>query len=273
MKGGDYYASYDHSKEVPTPKISGGSWSMYGRVYLPMILSHSWITTVLTPSVELSHANNLLYSPLTGNYHKGHTAVGATLQWNSYTRTAYRNLNPRWGLALIGGVGRSLVGFETPTTWALFARAYTPAFGANDGFTLKASWQDIAGEGPLNYALDFGWLQPRGVRSTIYPDDMIGGSVQYDTPLCYPDWGVKGLVSIKRLRLGLFVDSLWGRVPTAEGEPRKWEDATTFGADLWIDTSWLRLPEQGDVTFRVGCYFDRKVLLKPTITGGVALNL
>ena len=273
MKEGDYYASYDHTEEVERPAVATASWSMYGRMYLPIILSHSWITTVLTPSVELSHANNVLYSPLTGNYHKGHTAVGATLQWNSYTRTAYRNLNPRWGLALIGGIGRSLVGFETPITWALFARAYTPALGANDGFTLKASWQDIAGEGPLNYALDFGWLQPRGVRSTIYPDDVIGGSVQYDTPLCYPDWGVKGLVSIKRLRLGLFVDTLWGRVPTAEGEPRRWDDATTFGADLWIDTSWLRLPEQGDVTFRVGCYFDRKVLLKPTFTGGIALNL
>lgn len=273
MRDGDYYASYDHTEAVGMPGAGSGSWSFYGKVHLPIILTHSWITSVLTPSVEFSHANNLIYSPTTQTYHRGHSAIGATLQWNSYTRSAYRNLNPRWGLAIVGGIGRSFVGFETPTTWGLFTRVYTPAFGANDGFTWRASWQDIAGEGPLSYALDLGWLVPRGVRSSTYPDDMMGGSVQYDTPLCYPDWGVRGLVSIKRLRLGLFVDTLWGRVPTAADEPRKWEDVTTFGADLWIDTSWLRLPEQGDLTLRAGCYFDRKELSKPTFSVGVSLNL
>lgn len=272
MKGGDYYANYDHTEQVEPSPAPNNSWSLYGRVSLPVILSHSYLTSVLTPAVEFSHSNTRPYSPTTGTYHPSQNILGATLQWNLYTRTAYRNLQPRWGLALVGGAGRMLGSFDAPTTIGLFARAYTPAFGANDGFTLKASWQGIEGDGPLGYALDFGWLIPRGVRSTIYPDDMVGGSVQYDTPLCYPDWGASGVVMLKRVRLSLFADTLWGRVPTAEGEPRKWSDATTFGGDLWLDTSWLRLPEQGDLTLRIGCYFDRHEWHKPTFSAGVNLN-
>lgn len=272
MKGGDYYASYDHTKEVGELPTERGSWSLYGRVSLPLILSHGYLTSVLTPAIELSHSNNRPYSPTTGTFHSSQSIVGATLQWNIYTRSAYRNLHPRWGLALVGGAGRMLSAFSSPTTVGLFARAYTPAFGANDGFTLKASWQGIEGDGPLGYALDFGWLVPRGMITAIYPDDLVGGSVQYDTPLCYPDWGVSGIVMVKRVRASLFVDTLWGREPTAEGTPRKWSDATTFGADLWIDTSWLRLPEQGDLTLRVGCYIDRHEWQKPTFSAGINLN-
>ena len=271
MRGGDYYASYDHSEQVAPPTVPQNSFSLSGRIHLPMVLSNGYVTTTLTPAVEYSFANNTLYSPTTESYHNGMHAVAATLQWNSNTRMAYRNLNPRWGAAFVAGVGRSLAPFQTPTTWGAFARFYTPAFGANDGFTLRASYQDIAGSGPLGYALNFGWLIPRGQRTSIYPDDMIGGSVQYDTPVCYPDWGVSGIVMIKRVRALLFVDTLWGRMWMEDGS-RRWGDATTFGGDIYVDTSWLRLPEEGDLTIKLGLYFDTCAFTKPTFTGGLALN-
>lgn len=273
MKNGDYGYSYDYSDAQASyeHRLPQGRVSLYGRVSLPLILAHSHITTTLTPAAEISYANNHLYEPSSGNYYKGQTAVAATLQWNSYTRSAYRNLQPRWGLALVGGVGKCLESFETPTTIGAYLRAYTPAFGLNDGFTMRASWQNFLGSGALNYALDFGWLSPRGIRSVVYPDDLFGGSLQYDTPLTYPDWGLKGIVMVKRLRASLFVDTLWGRLWTESGE-RAWSDATTFGVDLWADTSWLRLPEQGDLTLRLGCYFDVRHLSKPTISGGLNLN-
>ncbi len=273
MENGDYGYTYDYSDSQMgyEHRLPRGRYSFYGRVSHPFVLAHSYLTTTLTPAVEFSHNNNHLYSPDSGTYHKGQTAVAATLQWNSYTRSAYRNLQPRWGLALVGGVGKCFAPFATPTTIGAYLRAYTPAFGLNDGFTLRASWQGFEGDGTLNYALDFGWLTPRGVRTQVYPDDLFGGSLQYDTPLAYPDWGVSGIVMVKRLRASLFVDTLWGRLWTESGK-RAWSDATTFGADLWADTSWLRLPEQGDLTLRLGCYFDIRNLLHPTITGGLNLN-
>lgn len=271
MKGGDYYATYDHTEQVPEVPRAKSSASLYGRIHLPLVLSNGYVTTTLTPSVEYSFSNTSLYSPYDGEYHNGMHALAGMVQWNSYTRSAYRNLTPRWGVALVAGVGKVLTPFETPTTWGAFARFYLPAFGANDGFTLRASYQDIAGSGPIGYALNFGWLTPRGQRTSIYPDDMIGGSVQYDVPLCYPDWGWSGVVMIKRVRASLFVDSLWGRLWMEEGV-RRWTDATTFGTDIFVDTSWLRLPEEGDVTFKMGLYFDTRELLKPTFTGGLALN-
>ena len=271
MKNGDYFHAYDHSDAMMGYGTPRGSYSLYGRVYLPIILSNGYVTSVITPSVELAHNNNHLYSPTTGEYYKGQNSAAATLQWNSYTRSAYRNLVPRWGLALMGGVGKCFAPFATTSTIAAYMRVYTPAFGLNDGFTLRASWQDIVGSGPLNYALDFDMLAPRGARTAVNPDDRFGGSVQYDVPLCYPDWGVSGVVMLKRVRASLFVDTLWGRLWTEDGSKR-WSDTTTFGADLWLDTSWLRLPEQGDLTIRLGLYFDTQELSKPTLSGGLALN-
>lgn len=273
MQGGDYHHIYDYSDSQMgyEENLPRGRYSLYGRLSLPIVVSNSYTTSVLTPAVEFAHNNNHLYSPTTGTYHKGQNSAAATLQWNTYTRSAYRNLTPRWGLAVVGGVGKCLAPFETTTTVGAFLKAYTPAFGLNDGFTLRASWQNILGNGALNYSLDFGWLTPRGIRTEVYPDDLVGYSVQYDTPLCYPDWGAKGIVMLKRVRASLFVDSLWGRV-WREDKARKWSDATTFGADLWLDTSWLRLPEQGDLTIRLGLYFDTRLLSKPTLSGGLNLN-
>lgn len=271
FRGGDYFDSYDHTeKEIEVPRTSA-SYSLYGRVSLPVILSHSYWTSVLTPALEISYANNQLYSPTTESYHSGQTIVGATLQWNNYTRSAYRNLLPKWSFALIGGVGKSLASFETTTTVGLLAKANTPAFGANDGFTLKASYMGIEGSGPLGYSVNLAWLTPRGLRTTVYPDDQIGYSLQYDVPLLYPDRGIKGLVMLKRVRGSLFVEGLQGRIWTSDGS-RVWRGATTFGGDIWLDTSWLRLPPQGDLSFRVGCYFDTQELQKPTFSGGFSVN-
>lgn len=271
MNEGDYYAAYDHTEQVASYPSVRPEMSLYGRLYLPLVLNNGYVTSTLTPSVEYSASNTSIYSPYDGEYLRGMHAVAAMVQWNAYTRSAYRNLNSRWSIGLAGGVGKSVAPFATPTTWGVFARLFTPAFGANDGFTLRASYQDIAGSGPLGYALNFGWIKPRGQRTSVYPDDMIGGSVQYDVPICYPDWGVSGIVQIKRLRGSLFVDTLWGRLWMADGS-RRWGDATTCGGELYVDTSWLRLPEEGDVTFKVGLYFDTRELLKPTFTGGLALN-
>lgn len=272
MRGGDYHASYDHTEEeIAPPSPTTTYYSFYGRVHLPIILSHSYWTSVLTPSVELSHSNAQLYSPTTKSYSNGQTLAAATLQWNNYTRSAYRNLQPQWGFALIGGVGKTLSTMETPTTIGLFTRAYTPAFGANDGFTWKASYQGLLGSGPLGYAVNFGWLEPRGLRTTVYPDDQIGVGLQYDTPLLYPDRGIGGIVLLKRVRASLFVESLQGRLWMSDGR-RVWQGATTFGGDIWLDTSWLRLPSQGDLSFRLGCYFDAKEVSKPTFSAGFGVN-
>ncbi len=270
MKGGNYYDYYDHSEQVAERPSVRRSASLYGRAYLPFLLSNSYVTTTLTPAVEYSFSNKSFYSPTSG-YHSGMHALAATLQWNSYTRSAYRNLNPRWGVAFVGGVGKCLMPFESPTTLGVYARINTPAFGANDGFTVRASYQDIVGNGPIGCALDFGWLSPRGMRSSVYPDDLVGGSVQYDAPLCYPDLGIRGVVMLKRVRASLFVDTLWGRLWTEDGS-RQWGGATTFGGDVYLDTSWLRLPPQGDLSIKLGLYFDTQFLSEPTFTGGLALN-
>ena len=276
MKEGDYVAGYNDTESVTTPERTRGTWSLTGRAYAPVVLSNSYWTSVITPSVEFSHSNIRLYNPNSHRYHTGATAMAATLQWNSYTRTATRNLQSRWGVALLGGVGRMLGGFESPTTVGLFARAYLPAFGANDGFTLKVSWQGIEGNGPLNYALDFGWGAPRGFDHFMdshpyWPDDNVGLSLQYATPLCYPDVGISGVVLLKRVRLAVFADGLAWRGLDSVGRST-YGAMATCGGDLYLDTSWFRLPSEGDLSVRLSLYEDAIRWGRPVISGGVSVS-
>ena len=169
-----------------------------------------------------------------------------------------------------------LSGFDSPTTVGVFTRLWLPAFGANDALTVKAAWQGIEGDGPLAYALDFGWTQPRGYLHfvedyAVWPDDNVGLSLQYATPLCYPDVGISGVVLLKRVRLGVFADAMaWRGLDSMGGE--RWSGMVTCGGDVWIDTSWFRLPSQGDLSLRVSLYKDALHKGAPVVSAGVNVN-
>lgn len=277
MKEGDYYRSYDDSDTgVRVPAGADYSLQLTGRISWPWVLHSSYWTRVLTPAVEFSHSNARLYNPDSRTYSSTLSAAALTLQWNSYTRMAQRNLQPRWGVAVAGGVGRMLAGFDSPTTVGVFTRLWLPAFGANDALTVKAAWQGIEGDGPLAYALDFGWTQPRGYLHfvedyAVWPDDNVGLSLQYATPLCYPDVGISGVVLLKRVRLGVFADAMaWRGLDSMGGE--RWSGMVTCGGDVWIDTSWFRLPSQGDLSLRVSLYKDALHKGAPVVSAGVNVN-
>lgn len=276
MKQGDYYASYNHADKAPQPSPTKASYSISVSASLPKVLRHGYWTSTLTPTVEFSHSSFRPYNPNTGEYLGGLNMAAATVQFNSYVRTAVRNVQPRWGFAALGGVGRMLGGFETPTTVGAFVRAYLPGFGLNDGLTLKGSWQGIVGNGPLGYSLDFRWGQPRGFERFVgnynyWPDDNTSLSLQYSTPLCYPDVGIKGVVLLKRVRLSLFADGLLWRGLNQMGASEI-DGMVTVGGDVWLDTSWFRLPAEGDLSLRVSCYADALHRDRPMISVGAGIN-
>ncbi len=278
MQGGEYYGLYDHTEQVKQPTPPRGYMSIFARGSMPFVLSHSYWTSVLTPAIEISANNNLVYNPDRyegGTYHRGLLASAATIQWNSYTRQAKRNLQPRWGVSFIAGVGKSLTAkVETPATLGLYGRLYTPAFGLNDGFTIRATYQNIVGNGPLNYAVNMGWLTPRGSThfedTYALPDNQVGASVEYCTPLCYPEVGIEGIVLLKRLSLSLFGDVLVAGANYTDGG-FMYKGPWSVGANLMADTSWLRLPEQGDLSLRLSCYLVGGHLNRPVFSAGASV--
>ena len=104
-----------------------------------------------------------------------------------------------------------------------------------------------------------------------WPDDNVGLSVQYNTPLCYPDVGVSGVVLLKRVRLGLFADGFAWRGLNGLGRSAMGVMATC-GGELWLDTSWFRLPSEGDLSIRLALYEDAIHWGVPVISGGVSVN-
>lgn len=272
MKNGTYWAQYDHSDDVKQPNVRKGLVSGYMRASLPLVLNHSYWTAVVTPSVEFSANNNVVYDPITQSFHSGLFSSAATLQWNSYVSQAKRNLQPRWGVSAIVGVAKSLTNnTQTPTSIGAYGRLYTPGFGSNDGFSLRLSYQNIVGSGPLGYAVSFSWLTPRGsthfTDTYALPDDQIGASVEYITPLCYPEVGIPGIVLLKRVSMSLFGDLLIAGA-NYKNVGYLYEGPWSVGANLLADTSWLRLPDQGDLTLRLSCYFVKGHLNRPILSAG-----
>ncbi len=279
MENGDYLGYFDHTEQIKPPVAPRGYASVYAKGSLPLILGHSHWTTVVTPTIEISATNNMVYNPdryKGGTFRSGMVASAATLQWNSYTRQAKRNLQPRWGIAAIAGVGKALTWeVETPLTVGLYGRVQTPGLGLNDGFTLRASYQNILGNGPVNYAVNLGWMSVRGAahfEDTAYvlPDNQVGASVEYCTPLCYPNVGLEGIVLLKRLSLSLFGETLMAGANYKDGG-WGYKGPWSVGANLVADTAWLRLPEQGDLGLRLSCYFVSGHLHRPVFSAGASV--
>lgn len=277
MRQGVYSGSYDDSSTIPAP-ASAPSCNAFGRIYLPVLLQHSYHTSFFTPSVELSLSNTMLYNPEDKSYSVNRGTAIASLQYSDVVRKAARDIQPRWGIAVMAASGKRAASMATPVTCGIYAKFYTPAFGRNDGFTLRFAHTDITGNGPLNYAVDFGWLVPRGsTRFTdkfVWPDNRYGASVDYVAPLWYPDAGIPGVVLLKRVRMSLFGDYLQGDKITAGPTGPQWTRsvAFSFGGNLCFDTSWFRLPQEADMALQLSCYLVGGHEDSPVFGVGVEMN-
>ncbi|MBQ1214355.1 MAG: hypothetical protein IIX81_04970, partial [Tidjanibacter sp.] len=119
-----------------------------------------------------------------------------------------------------------------------------------------------------------GWLTPRGSThfddTTALPDNQVGASVEYITPLCYPEVGIEGIVLLKRVSLSLFGDLLVAGANYKVGG-YMYKGPWSVGANLMADTSWLRLPSQGDLSLRASCYFVSGHLDRPVLSAGASV--
>ncbi len=112
---------------------------------------------------------------------------------------AYRDVNPRLAQGFLLSYSRTLNTNDQQFT--AIAAANLPGFLRHDVFTISAQFQKISGD----YAFDRNVTISRGYKPVLY-HQITKISVTEHLPLFYPDFGIKPLFFVKRVRAKIFYD-------------------------------------------------------------------
>lgn len=231
-------------------------------VSVPMLLSSGHHIRRLTPSVDYTYING--YTLRGGRYARGVHRLTASLQFSDYVRQAARDFLPRWGYVLRVSVSASPTDRDFRTLGSIFAAGYLPGIAAHHSITIRANCQKEWGEG--KYGFRRKELFPRGVVYDFSADRYAAASLDYQLPLCYPDWGIPSVVFIKRIRLNLWGDYAYADLRHAG------RSQYSYGGDAIFDICPFRLPSQATTSVKI-------TVAKPsdragvTVYGGIQLSL
>lgn len=251
----------------------------YLRIYLPIMLSGGFHTAYLTPNLEYRYTNTPVYNSSKKRYSGGSNMLYGSLTFIDNLRTAERDLLPRLGVMAKFTIGHDVANADNLTTVSLLGRIYLPGIGRHHSLALRANYQNLLGSG--TYVQSFTDLVPRGLSSAPLPMDYRAAAVDYQLPLCYPDWGLRGIFLLKRIRLNVYYDyaqyrnylmsrfakNQWG-LPATMHRSTAW----SYGGTLYLDTSLLRLPSQADLAIALSLYCPSDKS-KPQFSLGVTLPL
>lgn len=231
-------------------------------VSMPLLLSSGYHIRRLTPSVEYTYING--YTVSSGRYTCGVHRLTASLQFSDYVRQAARDFLPRWGYVLRASVTAEPSDRDFRSLASIFAAGYLPGIAAHHSIMIRGNCQKEWGGG--KYGFRRKELFPRGAVYDFSAARYAAVSVDYQMPLCYPDWGIPSVIFIKRIRL-----NLWGDYAFADMGYEK-RNLYSYGGDAIFDICPFRLPSQATTSIKI-------TVSKPcdkrgvTVTGGVQLSL
>jgi hypothetical protein len=228
-------------EEVPEPERVKTSSNFSLNTWIPFTLySGKWITG-FQPSLRLSYQNDYFYYVEDASYRKGITYAEPRLYFFTYHRTAYRDLQPRFGLILdYQSIAAPFEDEQRGSNRAFRSTLYLPGIIRGQGLKLKAEWQQ---QNPERYLFGNILSFARGYEPLI-ARDLRKYSVDYNMPLLYPDLNLDGILYIKRVRANFFTDYLYGedmRIFTEAGLSRISGSYLSSGVELNFDYHLLRL--------------------------------
>ena len=156
-------------------------------------------------------------------------------QFSTLRRRAYQNVRPRLGISFIGRYAFNLSEISE-SRFLGTTRFYLPGIDRNHSLLFTTSYQRELAKNKYQLPDNFGY--PRGYDAPL-SDEVYKLGVDYMFPLAYPDFGILGIVYLRRLRMNLFYDV---------GKFRYYETNLTdnyqsIGSDLYFDiTSFNLIP-------------------------------
>lgn len=236
-------------EDVGNPAAISPGFQFSNTASVPLTFSTGRFYQYLYPALTSDYTNNLVYLKESDTYDPGQNIISARLYFSNYHSFAYRDIYPRWAQTFdlyyyFAPFDRSIYGTELSLKTAL----YFPGFFPNNGIRLRAE-KEI--QDPQKYLFSSNVSLPRGYFDIISRDiNLI--SLDYVSPLAYPDFNIGSLLYIKRLRSSLFYDYAQGTGNTYYGNTSGGLRATGYhdypeifssaGIELTADINIFRIP-------------------------------
>jgi hypothetical protein len=171
----------------------------------------------------------------------------AFLSFSNASRKARQHINPRWAQAISLNY-RDAFNYRNSHKFVGNVALYFPGLAVNHSLLINAAYQkrdtlpDLFSN-IFSYARGYEALSTRRMYKLAF---------NYHFPLCYPDWGVAGLIYFQRVRANAFFDfnNAKARV-TSNGISALTEIKNrSVGGELYFDTKvWNSLPVSIGVRF------------------------
>jgi hypothetical protein len=212
--------------------------------YVPLRLNTGKFLTLIQPGIDYYYRRDILYNESEESYQQGAHYLYYRLYGTSYLRRGPKEILPRLGISLNGGY------YHAPFDTQVFGSVaiggittYLPGLLKHQTIRLSANYQK---QFPLDMVrpVFINLLSmPRGLQETIYGEILTRYSVDYVSPLLYPDLAIGPIIFLKRIRTALWADYMVGTnvivyEPEAHYEDR---DYLTCGIDLIADINIFRI--------------------------------
>ncbi len=231
--------------------------SVTTRLSLPMTVSSGAWSGTVTPSAEYYYTNGVIFKSLdenSGELTRGVERLSLALGYSGKTRMAPSEFLPRWGFSARIGYIANPANRDFKTLWSVSLDGRLPGIVRPHSTRVRLAWQRIAGRDEAPFMFQMKEVFPRGARYDFSSRQWRAGSVDYQLPVWYPESGIPSVLYFKRVRLNLFADyAMWqdfGGSGVATGHsgtgtsarPPTWRPVWSYGGDVIIDFSPLRLP-------------------------------
>ena len=251
--GGEQLVTRDTSQGT-APSDLGRDLQISVDVYDQLWFAHGRFRQMIMPALYVSYRNRYIFIPDENRFDRDIVTVTGRLYFSNTFRTAYRDINPRWGQV----IDLRLTG--TPWDTELYnsrryARAtlFFPGIMPNHSLAARAGWENQAPARKLIYRNSIPW--PRGLRDELIAEKLFSFSADYTMPLLYPDLAAGSLFYLKRIRGTLFWDFARGE-KINDYSNRSFNAGTakysSYGSELMADFYLMRFPFEMSAGVRGG---------------------
>lgn len=228
----------------PDPGNLDGNLNLNVNIYDQLWFAHGKFRQLFMPAVYMNYRNIYIYFPEDNEYDKGVVYLTGRLYLSNTFRTAWRDINPRWGQVI------DLRLTSTPWDKDIYSSMkyikgtlFFPGIAKNHSLVLQAGYENQAPFNKLIYENQISY--PRGYENVFVSEKLLSFSADYTMPLLYPDLAAGSLLYLKRVRGSLFFDAasakgVYNYDTQSFGEGSA--DFRSFGAELLADFYVLRFP-------------------------------
>ena len=213
------------------------------QTYIPFRLNTGKFFTMVQPRIDYTYRRDIQYVENEDMYKTGGHYFQYRLYASSYLRRSTRDILPRAGIAASAGF------FHAPFDQQVFGSVatagvtgYLPGLLKHQSVRLAVNYQKEYPENMERPAFVNLISLPRGFRD-IFGEVFTRYSIDYVTPLLYPDLEIGPVLYLKRIRGALWADHMTGKnVIIRDPDPRyASRNYSSFGFDLIADIHLFRI--------------------------------